>query len=436
MNKTVSLARPLCRLLTLCLLATVTTSSAKAGANNASPYGSNTVVVAASNSTAHDKALARFVCTGSHDELTLQRAAEAIYKNKELKGNGGNVILMAGDYRIDGFPCRGNDCRAAVLLPMIRNNPSVFSLGFRGADHNSQNTRIHVSRACYDTLRTDTKYSVFACEQVGDYCHFSFMDLRMHLPSGGRNIICFDGRQMGSMECRRLMCVVDDHSTWTTPTNEINLPVEGCIALCGCFFNCNSWNYIWESCYALGFGQGYAVGGEHQLLVKCVGAYGRYGFTFNNYYPKGKSSRHENTLIDCTDEANANFMKFAENTGRQTVNILNLNFEYWPQWFALPGQGHFATEVVPGQWYGQVNYTINRGGYTLPNVSDPFWAKGSGINFKSRNNTQKERCTSAERRSYYPTLNQKVFDTDQNKLLICTDPDKPVWVDAMGNEVK
>ena len=40
--------------------------------------------------------------------------------------------------------------------------------------------------------------------------------------------------------------------------------------------------------------------------------------------------------------------------------------------------------------------------------------------------------TSAERRTYYPQLGQKYFDTDVGKLLICTDPAKRKWVDAMG----
>ena len=30
---------------------------------------------------------------------------------------------------------------------------------------------------------------------------------------------------------------------------------------------------------------------------------------------------------------------------------------------------------------------------------------------------------------------QQVYDTDLNKLLICTDPAKRIWRDAMGNVV-
>ena len=65
-------------------------------------------------------------------------------------------------------------------------------------------------------------------------------------------------------------------------------------------------------------------------------------------------------------------MKFATNIGKQTINIMNLNLEFWPQWFALEEEGLFATEVVPGQYNGQINYTMNRGGSSLPNVTDHF----------------------------------------------------------------
>ena len=123
------------------------------------------------------------------------------------------------------------------------------------------------------------------------------------------------------------------------------------------------------------------------------------------------------------------------NIGKQTILIQNLNLEYWPQWFAIKGEGHFATEAVPNQWNGQINYTMNRGGSSLPNVTDHFWADGSGHNFQSRNNLHKKICSSEERRSYYPNYGQEVFDTTLNKWLICTDPANKTWRDALGSVI-
>ena len=62
--------------------------------------------------------------------------------------------------------------------------------------------------------------------------------------------------------------------------------------------------------------------------------------------------------------------------------------------------------------------------------------EGGGSGFETRNLAHRDIGTSAERRKYYPQLGQKYYDTDVDKLLICTDPVKRKWVDAMGNVVE
>ena len=399
-------------------------------------HNENTILIAAGNSVEADRSMADFVCSGHKDELVIQKAIDLLAGGRSLTKKGGTIVLLPGDYYIDTFSRENRNGRVAVLFPSLKSDPEVFSISVRGANHNTECSVVHLSQSGYEALDNQGSYSLFACANHVDYCHFSFTDLKVTLPGGKKNVVCLDGRQMGSMECRRVKCVVEDHSTWETPTDQISLPVEGCIALCGCYFNSNSWNYVWEAVYAFGFGQGFACGGEHLLCIKCVACYGKYGFTFGNYYTPGTSSRHTNTLIDCTDEANANFFKFASNIGKQTIIIQNLNLEYWPQWFAIEGEGHYATEVVPGQWNGQINYTMNRGGSSLPNVTDHFWADGSGHNFQSKNNLHKKICTTEERRSYYPNYGQELFDTTLNKWLICTDPASKTWCDALGTIVK
>jgi hypothetical protein len=72
-----------------------------------------------------------------------------------------------------------------------------------------------------------------------------------------------------------------------------------------------------------------------------------------------------------------------------------------------------------------------------PNAVDfPVWENdGSGVGFETVNLAHKPGGTSEERRSYAPHLWQRYFDTDLGKLLVCTDPAKRTWVDAMGNAV-
>ena len=79
-------------------------------------------------------------------------------------------------------------------------------------------------------------------------------------------------------------------------------------------------------------------------------------------------------------------------------------------------------------------------------ADDPEWVRvaaadsrpedGSGTGFVTRNNAHRPACGSDERRSYYPQYMQQVYDTDLDKLLICTDPAKRIWRDTMGTVVK
>jgi hypothetical protein len=70
-------------------------------------------------------------------------------------------------------------------------------------------------------------------------------------------------------------------------------------------------------------------------------------------------------------------------------------------------------------------------------VHQALWEEdGSGTGFTTRNLAHKAVGNSEERRKYYPQFGQQYFDTDLGKLLICTDPAKRKWVDAMGKPVE
>ncbi len=66
-------------------------------------------------------------------------------------------------------------------------------------------------------------------------------------------------------------------------------------------------------------------------------------------------------------------------------------------------------------------------------VDFPVWENdGSGVGFETVNLAHRRVGPSEERRRYAPHLGQTYFDTDLGKLLVCTDPAKRLWVDAMG----
>ena len=105
----------------------------------------------------------------------------------------------------------------------------------------------------------------------------------------------------------------------------------------------------------------------------------------------------------------------------------------------VPGKklGDLMREMRPGTWCGQIGFTTQPRWNAINSVDLPLWAEdGSGRGFRTVNNAHKPACTTAERLSYYPQYMQQVYDTDLNKLLICTDPAKREWRDAMGSAVK
>ena len=230
---------------------------------------------------------------------------------------------------------------------------------------------------------------------------------------------------MGSMGLRRCKCLCDTRGNYSQVKEP--LPAEGFVAFMGTYGSNNMWEEKWEFCQAEGFGQGFAVGNEHLLLHKCAALFGRYGFTFNNY-PSMYTIAHPMTLLNCIDEANANFWKFAKNTFKQCINAYNTSFELMPHWFAL--DGHYAREEHPGDYYGCIDYVINHGYATENDPTCALWEEGSGIHFRAVNNIQKTICTTAERLGYAPNYGQEVFDSDLNKKLIYTGSG---WYDMLGN---
>ena len=93
------------------------------------------VNISAFDSSSSDKEKSQFVCTGSHDELVLQRAIDELPR-------GGEIVLANGTYNIDGFAIvedtykvafgiRGNEQRDIIIRgtnqPTRKINSTVFT---------------------------------------------------------------------------------------------------------------------------------------------------------------------------------------------------------------------------------------------------------------------------------------------------------------------
>lgn len=405
------------------------------------------VRLAAANSAAESKAAADFVCTGTNDELTVQKAVDL------CKGNGRHLMFAAGLYVLgsvrdfgDGGPraavCIRNMHREFALVGErrqlsgwpddMRVNGVVLYLApeaLKGADGKS----VDILRGEWSE-RGIMNGSALRMENIAVYAPDSqhplrAVDLQRVCSAELRNVSL---RAFGTALLNGLKypygnppAPVVDNIGITLTDGSNNAPV----------------NLVNVS--ACGFGQGIQVGGEHVVLVNCSATFGLYGFTFGNY-PYHCGFNHPITLINCCDEQNVNLPLFnscgddgGKIHGRQEVTMISFNCERVAE--HAPGKklGDLMREVRPGTWRGNVSFTRQPRWHDINSVDEPIWQEdGSGSGFVTRNNAHKAVCGSAERRSYYPQLGQQVFDTDLNRLVICTDPKSRKWVDAMGNEVK
>jgi len=200
------------------------------------------------------------------------------------------------------------------------------------------------------------------------------------------------------------------------------------------------------NCSGSGMYEAFQVGGEHVVLVNCSAIMNVYGYTFGNYTIRC-GANHPITMINCMDERNVHLPLFnscgdsirgsrERLQGGQEVNMISFNMERIPA--QTPGGvlGDCMREVYPGTWRGTIEFTAQPDWHHLNEENFQLWENdGSGTGFRTRNVAHKQICTTAERLRYYPTYGQQIFDTDLNKLLICTDPANRIWVDACGNIV-
>lgn len=401
--------------------------------------GDHEVVVAASNSSAADKATADVVCTGRHDEQTLQKAINSL-------GLNGTVRLLTGTYMVDGFTTTDDGTFSyAIGIPSYEGKPktSIKIVGI-GSGHKAvydtttttTGATIAVSQTCYDSLDPQKEYAVVGCLKK----RFAFLgieQLSINLPDNQKNIVCIDGSRFESIYVSRCELQATERNYYNR-TQKPHKGVDGCIAIRGCQGSNYSFEFYMEHVCVTGFGTGYAVGGEHFYGEYLSAVFCTRGFTFNSYKLESGVWVHPITLINCCDEAPCYYPLFGNNPDRQPIDIINFNMEHYSNYFAAGGK--LATETTPGQWFGEIDYSIMnfQDGSSQWLKNDPekaFWAEGSGQNVRSRNNAQKQMATTRERLSYAPNFMQQLWDTDLGKLAICIDPAKRIWVDALGNKI-
>ena len=402
------------------------------------------VTVAAADSRSAAKETADYICTGSHDELVIQRAID------DCAASGRQLFLFAGVYRLDAVhDFTDGGPRAAV---MIRNMHRAFDMvgerrqvtGWaKGMETNGVVLYLKGEALPADGESIDILRGEWSREGIMNGSALRLENVAVWAPDSQHELRALDLQRVNSLELRNVQLRALGTALMAGlryPYGNPPPPVAGNIGVT-LTDGSNNVPVNLVNVSSAGFGQCFQVGGEHVVMVNCAATFGLYGYTFGNY-PYHCAFNHPVTMINCCDEQNVNMPLFAscgddggELHGRQEVTMISFNFERVAE--HVPGQrlGDLMRETRPGTWRGQIGFTTQPKWHDINAVDLPLWAEdGSGTGFRTVNNAHKPACTSDERRSYYPQYMQQIFDLDLNKLVICTDPATRKWVDALGHE--
>lgn len=407
------------------------------------------ICIAASNSTAEFRAKANFVCSGVNDEATIQKAVDLCVKQSK------NLYIFNGKYNIDRFNDHNdNGPLSAIRIPNAHREIKIIGqnheYGFQKSYDNgvvfyvSENALSSIKNISVDVLRSAwTKKGI----QNGSSLHME--NIAIVLASNSHPVRCIDLRRCDRVDLKNISLI--SYGDNITPDSDVGLgtpppiPVKGCIGLT--MTDGSNYDYSnYTNVQTWGFDEGIQVGGEHVVCINCGVAIGNYGFTFGNY-EANCGCNHPITLINCLDERNINLPYFGKwcgddnrngkrLTGNQEITLISFNIERVESQAPGGKLGELMKEEIPGSWCGSIDFTAQTAWSAINSVDFKLWeSDGSGSRIKSKNNCHKSIASTAERNSYYPMLGQQIFDTDLNKMLICIDSDKKIWVDFLGTIV-
>lgn len=407
------------------------------------------IYIAASNSAKDLKAKADFVCAGENDELTLQKAIDScVQENK-------NLYLLNGIYNIDAFhDFQDNGPAAAIRIPNAHREIKIIGQNHEYGFQKKYNNGVvfYVSEkalSAVNEISVDVIRGAWTSAGIQNGSSLNMENIAVILANNAHPIRCIDLRRTDRVEIKNISLI--SYGSSITPESAVGLsvppeiPAKGCIGLT--MTDGSNYDYSnYTNVQAWGFDEGIQVGGEHVVCINCGAAMGRYGFTFGNYEVKC-GANHPITLINCLDERNINLPYFGKwcgdgdgkggrLIGNQEVRLISFNIERIASQTPGGKLGDLMREEVPGSWCGKIEYTAQPKWCALNDVAFKPWENdGSGSKIITVNTTHKTVCGTEERLSYFPSLGQQIYDTDLNKLLICTDPYNKTWVDSLGKKV-
>ncbi len=392
-----------------------------------------TVIVAASDSSESDKASADIVCSGSHDELTIQKVLDRFDGNSR---ESVHIVLCDGTYHIDGFHLYHDAThRTAIKFPEIES--LVFEGRSKIRPRKNINVEFRVSAAAYDGLKEGEQVCVMLfSDNIGrNKNDAKLMNFSVTLPDCRHKVICINLFRCFGAILENLYLRAEGSGAGV-------IPEEGSVGIRGQNVNTNGVGQFWKDIIASGFYEGFQMGGEHTVCIGLLAYKSYYGYTFGNY-PRAEWGvwEHPITLINCSEELCCALPLFNQcgesrdpnNAGRQCVDMISHTMEFRDNENGTLAPVLPAREVIPGTWCGNITFAANTKSLSKENAVDiQYWEKGSGHRFKTRNSAHALGGSTAERLTYVPTYVQTYFDTDLGRLLVYNGE---AWVDMNGNIV-
>lgn len=378
----------------------------------------NIVIVAASDSSANNKAIADYICDGETDEVTLYTAVNSLTK-------GGTVYLLDGNYYINSFTHFNNDNTEATAIylestgtPRVIN---IIGLVTEAKGYSAENgANIRITDSVMQTLDNDTIYNVFASTHLkyntygfnAPYNNLNIENVHIYLNDASKKVVGINGTKCGSMYLKFVGVYTKNYFQERYSHSAITTPKTGSIGVVSpSSSNDESAKLGMDWVSVGGLNVGFKIAGVDRMTMReCAASRCNYGYLF-----VGNLSKTLN-MICCADEGNTHLPKFS-GTGHLTCldfNIERFNSSHIP----IDESGNtelYATEESIGGWHGQITYTLqgaNMGMYT-------FWKQGNydGCNFESVNLDNRIFGMTQSRPSH-PDLCARYYDRSLSKMMI------------------
>lgn len=379
------------------------------GSTNSEGKLSTNVIIAASNSSDADKAIADYVCDGVNDEIELQSAVDSLL-------NGGTVYLAFGDYYIDGFnilgdykvaiALKGNDKQREVRI-VGPTSPIRKSTGLAvdGSSLVVESAVIHVTNDALASITgNEDRVSLFGVDTTSRTFmvhNMMFKDFGIELANNQKKIICIDGEYLSMMQIENMLITSAVKST---------VGVEECVGIRGLEGANFGYGYRISNTKVVGLGTGYDLPGEHLIIEQSNARHCNYSFRFQNNVKQ--NSTHDTTVINCCCELCVHFPTFSTGTFKHPYHLINFNAE-----IAGDESDTYATKyMATGNGYGIIEYSIGKTQNWL-NQQLAFFESGHGYGFKCINMIDPT-IGVEDNTPPSPNYGQQYFDTTNNSLKV------------------